>query len=564
MIRNTFSYKKNPAAILLGLLILILIVRCDDPELDINTTDDVVITGYFEKNPGEFSEFLKVLEMSGNSGFLGAYGTYTCFAPTNDAVQQYLQSKGVSSVDALGVNELKKLVRFHVIQDTLSTPLFTDGKLPKPTMYGQYLTTGAVNVNGESFIRVNRQANIIESNIRAANGIIHVIDQVMEPAVLTIAQLLENDPQYSIFVQAMKETGFYEKLNTVETDEDGVTEWLTLIAQNNSTFAAGGYTSYESVKARYSHLGNPADPKDSLYLFVAYRILPGIKYVADLVTAPSHPTLAPLEVITTRLDGENVRINADLFRGVQEPGSVLNRDESDYAAINGVLHSSKDNYTIKVRVPYPVYWDLADQPELRLMTNDFRKAGRTVNISLGTLKDVTWGGATTNTIQYVTNAASSSDQYVYGDRLTMNVRTGVIPWIEFVTPLLVKGKYKVWICYRRTNYNDMQAFFDDEPLPRIFGLNPGPSYPGAVTVDEAEAQGWKLYTGGANTGWVSRMIGTIDVKTTDRHRLKFVGLTNRGGSTGNPFLSDMVHFIPTTVDQVYPRFNVDGTLVPRP
>lgn len=564
MERNIYPYRNLLTAILLGIFVGGIVMQCNDPDIDMATTEDVVITGYFEKEPNRFSEFMKVLELSGNSGFLGAYGTYTCFAPTNEAVQAYLQKKGVSSVDALEVNELKKLVRFHVIQDTLSTSAFTDGKLVKPTMYGQYLTTGAVNVEGTSFIRVNRQANIIQGNVHTANGIIHVIDHVMEPASLTIAQMLEQDPAYSIFLQMVQATGFYEKLNTVAANPDGTTKWLTVIAQNNTTFANKGFANYESVKNRYSHTGNPANTNDSLYLFVAYRILPDIKYIADLVTAPSHATLAPLEVITTRLDGEDVRINADLFRGVQEPGAVLDRSLSDFAATNGVLHASRDNYTIKIRIPYAVHWDLADQPELRLMTNDFRKPGRTVNISLGTLKDVTWGGAATNTIQYVTNSASSSDPYVWGDRLTMNIRTGVIPWIEFVTPLLVKGKYKVWICYRRTNFNDMQAFFDGEPLPRIFGLNPGPSYPSGVTVDEAEAQGWKLYTGSANTSWLGRQIGTIDVKTTDRHKFRIVGLTNRGGSTGNPFLSDMVHFIPIDKDQVFPRINVDGTLVPRP
>ncbi len=542
----------------------IVFVGCNDPDLQMSTTDDVVITGYFKENDDQFSEFLKILDLSGNSGFLGAYGTYTCFAPTNEAVGRYLAAKGLSSVEQIEVDELKKLVRFHVIKDTLSTTSFTDGKLQRPTMYGQYLITGVVNNGGQSIVRVNRQANITESNIHAVNGIIHVIDEVMEPAAQSIAQLLEDDGNYSIFMQAVTETGFDEKLNSVETNEDGTTNWITVVAQTDATFAEAGLDTYEDVKARYSHTGDPENHTDSLYLFVAYRILPGIKYVADLVTAPSHVTLAPSEVITIKLEGEEVKINADVFRGVQEPGAVLNRDASDYSATNGVLHVSNDNYAIKVRIPYPVYWDLADQPELRLMTNDFRVPGRTVNISLGTLKDVTWGGATTNTISYVTQAATGSDQYVYGDRLTMNIRTGVIPWVEFITPLLVKGKYKVWVCYRRTNFNDMQAFFDDQPLPRIFGLNPAPSYPSAVTVDEAEAQGWKLYTGGASTAFVGRMIGTIDVTSTDRHRFKIVGLTNRGGSTGNPFLSDMVHFIPVGMDQVYPRFNIDGTLVERP
>jgi uncharacterized surface protein with fasciclin (FAS1) repeats len=564
--KNNIRYNRNSqVALVLVLLMGVATIRCSDPEIETSTNEDVLITGYLEKNVDQYSQFLEILQLSGNSGFLGAYGTYTCFVPTNEAVQTYLQEKGLSAVSELDVNEMKKLVRFHVIQDTLSTTSFTDGKLQQPTMYGEFLTTGAVNVEGSSFVRINRQANIIESNIRTANGLIHVIDHVLQPASLTLAQMLENDPDYSIFLQAVQETGFYDKLNTIDTEDDGTTSWLTLIAQTNSVFINSGFADYESVKARYSHTGDPTDPNDSLYLFVAYRILPDIKYTADLVTAPSHPTLAPQEVITTRLDGEIVRINADLFRGVQEPGAVIDREKSDYAATNGVLHSSGDNYSIKIRLPYSVHWDLADQPELRLMVNDFRKPGRTVNITLGMLKDVTWGGATTNTLQYVTNSATSTDPYVYGDRLTMNIRTGVIPWVEFITPLLVKGKYKVWICYRYTRYNDMQAFFDEVPLPRIFGLNVSPNpYPTTFTPDEAEGQGWKLYTGSANTAWTARMIGTIDVTTTDRHKFKILGLTNRGGSTGNPFLSDMVHFIPIGEDQVYPRFNMDGTLVDRP
>src|SRR5262245_60173648 len=128
MIKNTF-FKKNPITILLGLLMSIVVFQCDDPDIDRNTTEEVVITGYFENNPNEFSEFMKILQLSGNSGFLGAYGTYTCFAPTNEAVQLYLQAKGLSSVDQIEVSEMKKLVRFHVIQDTLSTTSFTDGKL---------------------------------------------------------------------------------------------------------------------------------------------------------------------------------------------------------------------------------------------------------------------------------------------------------------------------------------------------------------------------------------------------------------------------------------------------
>lgn len=557
----------NVITITLRVLVAVMVAavfQCSDPDFTYSTTDDVVITGYFEKNQDQFSEFLEILRLSGNSAFLGAYGTYTCFAPTNDAIAKYLQERGLTTVSEIPAAEMKDFVRFHVIADTLSTAKFTDGKLEQPTMYGQYLITGAVNIEGTSFIRVNRQGNILKSNIRAANGLIHVIDNVLKPASLTIAQLIEQDPEYSIFTQALKETGFYAMLNTVENNPDGTRKWYTVIAQTDQVFKEAGFDTYEKVKARYSHLGDPANTADSLHLFVAYRILPGIKYLTDLITAPSHSTVAPLEVVTTRLEGLDVLVNSDLFKGVREPGSMLHRERSDYSATNGVLHAVLTNFTIKVRTPYAVYFDVTDQPELRRMTNDFRKPGRSVILSNGMLSDVTWGGSAT--IKYATIGATSQDPYIYGDFFEMNVRTAVVPWIEFTTPLLVKGKYKVWVCYRVRAYNDFQSFFNDKPLPRVWGLNPAVYYPSSLSPDDAEAQGWKRYTTHeTNNNFVGRLLGTIEVETTDRHKFKIVGLTNRGGKTGNPMWFDMVQFIPVEqLDQKWPRIEKDGTLVDKP
>ncbi len=163
------------------------------------------------------------------------------------------------------------------------------------------------------------------------------------------------------------------------------------------------------------------------------------------------------------------------------------------------------------------------------------------------------------TINYNVVAATSADRYVYGDYFLMNIRTGVIPYVEFKSPLIVKGKYKVWVCYRRNAVNDMMLSFNGEPLPRIWGLNPSPAYPSSVTVDEQEAQGWKQYTDPKTTSFTGRLLGTIDVKTTDVHTFRITGLTNRGGSTGNPVWVDQIHIIPIDAPQTVPRFQRDGT-----
>jgi len=545
----------------LGLLILLVgsLWGCKEPNIIETTTTDVNISGYMQLNSAEFSDFMKMLELTGNSGFLGAYGAYTVFAPTNEGVRAFMKEKGKSALEEFSVEELRALVRFHVLPDTISTPSFTDGKISKATMYGQFLTTGASNANGVSRYRINRQANIIRSNVRLGNGVLHVIDHVLEPASLTLAKMVEQDPQYSIFTQALKETGFYDTLNILPANSTKPNRtWFTLFAESNATLQNSDINSYADLKNKFSHTGDPKNKQDSLYLYVAYHILPDIKYVADVATNPSHTTLAPLEVITTRVDGETILLNADEINGVREPGTAIDRPVSDFSATNGVLHAVKTNYRIKIRLPVPIYWEITDQPEIRKMADVFRVPGKSFSFSPDMLQNVTFP---TKTITYSVAGATSSDRYVYGDFFDVNLRSAEVPWIEFKSPLIVKGRYKVWICYRRNAVNDQQMSFNGEPLPRIFGTAPSPPYPDAVTIDEQEAQGWKQYTDPKDNRWTGRLLGTIEVKTTDVHTFRITALSNRGGSTGNRIWLDQIHIIPVDAPQTVPRFKRDGTPV---
>ena len=79
----------NSIGLVAILMAMFMIVSCKQEHLTMTTTSDVNITGYFEAHPEQFSEFQKVLERSGTASFLGAYGKYTVFAPTNDAIKSY-------------------------------------------------------------------------------------------------------------------------------------------------------------------------------------------------------------------------------------------------------------------------------------------------------------------------------------------------------------------------------------------------------------------------------------------------------------------------------------------
>lgn len=547
-------------------------------------------TQYFENNPTQFSLFDQILERTGYAGFLGAYGAYTVFAPNNDAVTLYLQSMGKTSVDQVNIDTLKNMVQYHIIKDTLSTSNFKDTKLPTPTLYGQYLVTGATNVNGVTSYSINnKQALVLQTNIFLGNGILHVIDHVLRPATLTLAQLIEKDPKYSIFTQAMKATGFYDTLNVLPVNATNPKRpYFTVFAVPDSAIKADGFADYNALKAKYSTKGNPMDPTDSLNLYIAYHIVPENSYLTDIVSAGSHHTLSPTDVITDVLQGQTILINNDIFNGVLEPGIPVNRSASNITATNGVLHSVLRNYKIKVRLPQALYWDCADQPEFRNNTSMFRRPGKGIVLPYpGTEACVQSGTGTFNAIGYWCEPSTATTHFYWGDYLFFaNFRTGgAFSQCVFHTPTLVKGRYKVWFCWSprtsNTTLNNSsttnagaQFTFDggdgnQQVLQNVIttlGNANGVFIPNSTDSGPVlESKGFKRYTADAlitegntvyNNTYTGYLLGVVNVITTDRHYLTMKAI---GGFNNGSLAIDMIHFIPVGQDQEQPRFSRDGS-----
>ena len=561
-----------------SLICLAYITSCHKIKIVSATTSDLNIYPYLKSNPIQFSEWAKIVDKSGYAGFLTAYGSYTMFAPTNDAVHLYLTEVNKPSVDAFTEAEAKDIVTFHLIQDTLATNTFKDGKLPTITMYGQYLISGVTNSGGVSSITINRQALITQGNIRTGNGYIHALDHVLKPATKSSAQLISDNPNLSIFKQALVATGFYDTINTVSTSSPK--RWFTVLAETNQALADSGFTSYNSLFARLSNTGNPQNPLDSLHIYVAYHIIPEAKYLADISSANSHFTLQPLEVLSSKLTGEKVLINDLDFNGVHEQGVELTRSTSDVSTTTGVLHTASGHFRPKIRVPFPVYWDVADFPEVRKLPAIFRKPGTTLDFAYGTLKDFNWDNPV-NTMTYVGDGPASSNFPTYfGDHLSVPMgTTSRHHWIEFRTPLLVKGKYNIWICYRASKGSGtltsstptggsncpVQVSFDGVATTRQFNFciqRP------LGTDGELLALGWKKYSDSSriqnSTAFQymsGKFVGIVDVTTTDRHIVRFDVQPAAGTGNPNNYL-DMIHFIPVDWSSQYlPRMGTNGAFV---
>ena len=571
---------KNNLLVGTCLLIVVFYSQCKKIAIVESTTTTKNIYSYLKENPDKYSKIVKLIDKSGYAGFLDAYGSYTMFAPNDSAVSLYLTAINKPNVDALTEAEAQTIVKFHLLDDTLTTASFKDGKLPLVTMYGQFLVTSIVNSGGKSSFNINRQALIVTGNTRTGNGFVHEIDHVLKPAIKSSAELINENPNFSIFKQALIATGFYDTVNIINTSTPK--RWFTVLAETNQALADSGFASYTALFNRLSTTGNPKNPLDSLYIYVAYHIIPDARYLADIVSASSHVSLQPLEVLSSKLEGEAVLINDIDFNGVHEKGAELQRSTSDVSTTTGVLHTSLSHFRPKTRIPFPLYWDLADFPEVRKLPSIFRRAGTSLNFAYGTIKDMTWDNPV-NVMTYVGDGPTNNTfPTYYGDHLLVPMgNTSRHHWIEFRTPLLVKGKYNVWICYiaRKNSQNNtlssvtptggsncpVQVSFDGVPTSRQFNFciqRP------LGTDGEMVALGWKKYADSSripnSTAFQfmsGKFVGAVDVSTTDRHIIRFD--VQPAAGTGNPDnFVDMIHFIPVDwSSQFLPRMSTNGALV---
>lgn len=526
---------------------------CKKAPIVYTTTDQTNITGYIDAHLDSFSMFREMLTQTGYDGFLSAYGDYTLFLPTNAAVKQYLDTKHINSVAQLNIDSLKGLLKFHLIADTVYTISFNDGKLPYLTMYGQYLVTGASNTGGVTLYRVNRQANVIESNLRQGNGVIHVIDHMLEPATKSLAELVEGDPKYSIFAKALKTTGLYQALDIAAVDnEDTSKGFVTLFAQSDSVFKANDINSYEDLASRFSNTGDPTDPQDSLHLFMLYHIVDNANYLADIISATSYTTWAPLQAVTVKDKNDSLLLNDDEFNGVHEPGMLISRQGSDISATNGVLHNVTGLLAIKQRSPFPVYWDVCQYPEIMNLPAYYGKQSYSYPWDqLPAFINPADGSSGRPQIQYIAPASGSSPCVNY-DYLDLQMGNNRMAWVELKTPMLVAGTYKVWVCWRTAGKSQiLQVSIDGTVMQRTFNKS---TYLPSGTDAVLEAQGWKHYTTSTRNTVPGYLVGTIEIASTGQHTIRFTALS--GGDNG--FWLDMIHFIPSEMDQIWPRFDQDG------
>lgn len=199
-----------------------IVVSCNDDEFPDNyyNATEVTAAGFLQQSPERFSAFTRILQRSNFLSTLSTYGEYTLFAPTNEAVNQYLAGCGYASVEDIPDNVCDTIARTHIVKDgAYFTADVSDGTLPQLNMDDRNITIScsADEDNDNSIIYyVNKSARMVERDDSVTNGVVHVIDRLLVSSSMLLPDLIKLDSTSTLFSQALALTGVELKMRDVE------------------------------------------------------------------------------------------------------------------------------------------------------------------------------------------------------------------------------------------------------------------------------------------------------------------------------------------------------------
>jgi uncharacterized surface protein with fasciclin (FAS1) repeats len=131
----------------------------------------------------QFSTLTKAVKAAGLVETLNKEGPYTLFAPTNNAFDQLSDGKLQKLLQSENRDKLRSILSYHVIPGRITygdvmgiEGVHSTGGSMVETLSGKQVN---INVVGET-VKVNG-ATVVEANIEASNGIVHVINGVLTP-----------------------------------------------------------------------------------------------------------------------------------------------------------------------------------------------------------------------------------------------------------------------------------------------------------------------------------------------------------------------------------------------
>lgn len=253
---------------------------------------------------GSFKTLAAALQAAGLVETLKGKGPFTVFAPTDEAFAKLPPGTVETLLKPENKAQLVAVLTYHVVPGTAKAEKVTG-------------MTGAVTVNGQRIaiatsggkVKVGT-ATVVQTDIMASNGVIHVIDSVILPEMRNAVQVAEGAGTFNTLLAAAKAAGLVEAL---QSNPDG--KGLTIFAPTDAAFAKLPAGTVESLLK--------PENKGKLETILKHHVVAGRAFAADVVG--THQTLA----------GQSLVVKSERS-GVTAGGATV--VTADIQASNAVIH----------------------------------------------------------------------------------------------------------------------------------------------------------------------------------------------------------------------------------
>ncbi len=260
-----------------------------------------------------FSILVEAVTAADLGATLSGPGPFTVFAPTNDAFASLLIELGISKAQLLADKALlTSVLTYHTLSGAVDKAAVPAGKAIT-TLQGGIFKIDAIGSNLVITDGRNRTSGITATDVRASNGVIHVIDRVILPANRNLVQTAQALPDFSLLVEAVVAAGLQDALSAPGP--------FTVFAPTNAAFAA-----------LLAELGLTKDQvfgdKALLTNVLTYHVLNGRVLKAEV----------PIGTPVQTLQGQTLTVDASLSV-IDQNGRAARIVATDVLATNGVIHA---------------------------------------------------------------------------------------------------------------------------------------------------------------------------------------------------------------------------------
>lgn len=252
---------------------------------------------------GQFNTLLAAAKAAGLVDALKSEGPLTVFAPTDEAFAKLPAGTVESLLKPENKAQLQAILKYHVVA----------GKLMAKDVMN---LSGAETLNGQRLDFKSQGSNVmidtakvVKADVKASNGLIHVIDTVVLPSSKNIVETAQSAATFNTLLTAAKEAGLADALANGGP--------FTVFAPTDEAFAKLGQSTIQSLLQ--------PENRDKLASILKYHVVSGRVYSNQALEAGKAKTL----------QGQSIQVAASGGQARVNNARILT---TDLDATNGVIH----------------------------------------------------------------------------------------------------------------------------------------------------------------------------------------------------------------------------------